>query len=275
MTAGFSPLYTARLRERLNGRVVLPGDQEYDAARQVWNAGHDHRPALIAQPLSAADVQAAVGFARDRGLPVCVRGGVLARSRSQGRARWRWPVRSAGRDRRRGGGNRRQRPRSRLRGARGPDRAPVVRPRAGPRWQPAWPARSRSSCLQLLATGACQRERGVQHVAGVEAGSSLDIHRGEGCRRGHGIRSFPLTVAAVIPAVGILRDGTTAVALPAAGPSRTQTVAGSLVERAGIGNGVLTAAGKRRRDIMRGGRAGRSGTGVAGTARRARQRGPS
>ena len=65
----------AELRRRLPGRVILPGDDGYDAARQVWNASHDHRPALIAQPASARDVQAAIGFARDQGLPVSVRGG--------------------------------------------------------------------------------------------------------------------------------------------------------------------------------------------------------
>src|SRR5215467_11598571 len=75
MTASFTTRDAAGLRERLAGRVVLPGQDEYDAARHVWNASHDHRPALIAQPLSVADAQAAVRFARDRGLPVCVRGG--------------------------------------------------------------------------------------------------------------------------------------------------------------------------------------------------------
>ena len=33
MTAGFSPPGAAGLRERLDGRVVLPGDEEYDAGR--------------------------------------------------------------------------------------------------------------------------------------------------------------------------------------------------------------------------------------------------
>ena len=75
MTARFTPRDAAGLRERLAGRLVLPGQEEYDAARQVWNASHDHRPALIAQPLSVADAQAAVRFAGDRGLPVSVRGG--------------------------------------------------------------------------------------------------------------------------------------------------------------------------------------------------------
>ena len=75
MTAGFTARDAAGLRERLAGRLVLPGDREYDIARRVWNARHDHRPALIVQPLSVADVQAAVRFARDRGLAVSIRGG--------------------------------------------------------------------------------------------------------------------------------------------------------------------------------------------------------
>src|SRR5215470_19158623 len=75
MKSSFTPRSVAGLRQRLAGRVVLPGQEEYDATRQVWNVSHDHRPALIAQPVSAADVQAALRFAGDRGLPVCVRGG--------------------------------------------------------------------------------------------------------------------------------------------------------------------------------------------------------
>ena len=75
MTAIFTSRDAAGLRERLAGRVILPGQEGYDAARHVWNASHDYRPALIAQPLSVAEVQAAVRFAADRGLPVSVRGG--------------------------------------------------------------------------------------------------------------------------------------------------------------------------------------------------------
>ena len=75
MTARFTPRDAAGLRERLAGRLVLPRQEEYGSARQVWNASHDHRPALIAQPLSVADAQAAVRFAGDRGLAVSVRGG--------------------------------------------------------------------------------------------------------------------------------------------------------------------------------------------------------
>ncbi len=75
MTVSISPREAAGLRERLAGRLVLPGEQEYEVARQVWNASHDCRPALVVQPLSVADARAAVRFAADHGLPVCVRGG--------------------------------------------------------------------------------------------------------------------------------------------------------------------------------------------------------
>jgi len=75
MTATLPPRTVAGLRGRLSGRLVLPGEEEYEAARQVWNASHDHRPALVVQPLSADDVRVAVRFAADHGLPVCVRGG--------------------------------------------------------------------------------------------------------------------------------------------------------------------------------------------------------
>jgi FAD/FMN-containing dehydrogenase len=65
----------AVLRSGLRGPVLRPGDADYDAARTVWNAMIDRRPALIARCLGVADVVAAVGFARDRDLPVAVRGG--------------------------------------------------------------------------------------------------------------------------------------------------------------------------------------------------------
>jgi hypothetical protein len=65
----------AKLGDRSRGRVMLPGDDGYDAARQVWNPSHEERPALIAQLTSARDVQAAAGFARQHQLPVSARGG--------------------------------------------------------------------------------------------------------------------------------------------------------------------------------------------------------
>ena len=58
-----------------SGAVICPAEDGYDAARAIWNAMHDRRPALIARPQSAQDVAAAIRYARAEGLLVAVRGG--------------------------------------------------------------------------------------------------------------------------------------------------------------------------------------------------------
>ncbi len=63
------------LRARLRGPLLRAGDAGYDAARTIWNALIDHRPALIARCVGAADVIAVVQFAREHDLLVSVRGG--------------------------------------------------------------------------------------------------------------------------------------------------------------------------------------------------------
>jgi FAD/FMN-containing dehydrogenase len=63
------------LAERFAGELIRPGDSAYDDARTVWNASIDRRPALIARPRGAADVVAAVDFAREIGFPIAVRCG--------------------------------------------------------------------------------------------------------------------------------------------------------------------------------------------------------
>src|SRR5690606_15547762 len=57
------------------GRLIGPGHADYDAARTVWNGAIDRRPRLIARCIGAADVVAAVRFARDHDLEMAVRGG--------------------------------------------------------------------------------------------------------------------------------------------------------------------------------------------------------
>jgi FAD/FMN-containing dehydrogenase len=57
------------------GRVIRPGDGEYDDARSVWNRMIDKRPAVIARCAGTADVIHCVRFAREHDLPVSVRGG--------------------------------------------------------------------------------------------------------------------------------------------------------------------------------------------------------
>lgn len=61
------------LRQRLHGAVVRPDDERYDEARQVWNAMFDKFPAAIAECTGAADVVAAVEFARENDLPLSIR----------------------------------------------------------------------------------------------------------------------------------------------------------------------------------------------------------
>ncbi|HEX6310841.1 MAG TPA: FAD-binding oxidoreductase [Acidimicrobiia bacterium] len=57
------------------GRLIHPGDTDYDEARRVFNGMIDRRPALIARCANAADVAAAIGLARDHDLPLSVYGG--------------------------------------------------------------------------------------------------------------------------------------------------------------------------------------------------------
>ena len=63
------------LAAQLRGRVLDESDPDYDDARTIWNAMVDRRPGLIVRCEEAADVAAAVRFARDNGLLVAVRGG--------------------------------------------------------------------------------------------------------------------------------------------------------------------------------------------------------
>src|SRR3954449_3996235 len=64
------------LAESLRGEVLRDGDAGYDEARTGWNAiFHDNRPDLVVRCAGAADVIAAVRFARSAGLDIAVKGG--------------------------------------------------------------------------------------------------------------------------------------------------------------------------------------------------------
>jgi FAD/FMN-containing dehydrogenase len=63
------------LQTSFRGQLLQPTDPGYDEARTVWNAMIDRRPALIARCTEAADVVAAINFARDNNLVVSIRGG--------------------------------------------------------------------------------------------------------------------------------------------------------------------------------------------------------
>jgi FAD/FMN-containing dehydrogenase len=57
------------------GELIGPDHPRYESARRVWNGMVDRRPAMIARCAGEDDVVAALGFARERGLAVAVRGG--------------------------------------------------------------------------------------------------------------------------------------------------------------------------------------------------------
>jgi FAD/FMN-containing dehydrogenase len=63
------------LRSSFRGEVLTGADAGYDEARRVYNAMIDRRPALVGRCRAVSDVIAAIGFARDLGLELAVRGG--------------------------------------------------------------------------------------------------------------------------------------------------------------------------------------------------------
>lgn len=62
-------------RASLRGTVLMPGDAGYEESRTVWNGMIDRRPAVVARCLGTADVIAAVRFARENDLLLCIKGG--------------------------------------------------------------------------------------------------------------------------------------------------------------------------------------------------------
>jgi FAD/FMN-containing dehydrogenase len=63
------------LTAAVRGRVVERGASDYDEARALYNGMIDKHPAAVAYCVDEGDVAAAIGFARDRGLRIAVRGG--------------------------------------------------------------------------------------------------------------------------------------------------------------------------------------------------------
>ncbi len=62
-------------RLRIKGQVVLPGDPDYEAAREAKNTIYNRKPAIIVRAEDAADVSRSITFARRFGLPLTVKGG--------------------------------------------------------------------------------------------------------------------------------------------------------------------------------------------------------
>ena len=66
---------TSELRSLFNGRVIAPGDPEYDKARTVFYGGIDRRPAAIVLAQDAGDVARLVSLVRETGVELAVRSG--------------------------------------------------------------------------------------------------------------------------------------------------------------------------------------------------------
>ena len=64
-----------KLSTLFHGKVITPGDADYDAMRQVFYGGIDKKPAIIVRPLNAEDIQRAIELARDQNLELAVRSG--------------------------------------------------------------------------------------------------------------------------------------------------------------------------------------------------------
>ena len=75
MTTSTTSLEPALRASGFVGRIVEPGDPDYDAARAGWNGAIDRRPCAIAHASDADDVSAAIRTARATATPFTVRGG--------------------------------------------------------------------------------------------------------------------------------------------------------------------------------------------------------
>ena len=76
--AGSGSLDDQRIRSlegAFSGELLLPDAPGYNEVRQVYNGLIDKHPALIARASTAADVSAAIRFAREHDLEISIRGG--------------------------------------------------------------------------------------------------------------------------------------------------------------------------------------------------------
>lgn len=65
----------AGLQAQLQGELIQPRDTRYEEARRVFNGMVDKRPALIVRCAAVTDVIASVRLAREKNMPLSVRGG--------------------------------------------------------------------------------------------------------------------------------------------------------------------------------------------------------
>jgi FAD/FMN-containing dehydrogenase len=68
----FSTAWEARLRSKIKGEIVNPGNPKYDEARNGFDLMVNQRPALIILPENTQDVMETVRLAREEGFDVAV-----------------------------------------------------------------------------------------------------------------------------------------------------------------------------------------------------------
>lgn len=70
-----SELELNELKSTIQGKILFPTEEGYDAARTIWNGMIDKRPSLICQCASQSDVINAVNFARKHDILISVKSG--------------------------------------------------------------------------------------------------------------------------------------------------------------------------------------------------------
>lgn len=81
----------ATLRRQVSGRVIAPGDPDYDTARAVMYGGIDRRPAAAIRVAGVEDIRALVAAARETGAELAIRSGGHS-AKSPRTARWSRPT---------------------------------------------------------------------------------------------------------------------------------------------------------------------------------------
>ena len=72
MTTQQSAAVLSGLSRHVRGRLLVPGDPDWDTARRPWNLRVDQQPAAIVEPEAAGDMAATAAFAARHGLRVSV-----------------------------------------------------------------------------------------------------------------------------------------------------------------------------------------------------------
>ena len=160
-----SPHGAPRSGCRIDGDVVLPGDETWDAARQAWNLAVDQRPVAVVYPESADDVAATVGLAAEHGLRIAFNAG----GHNAGPIDWTEPT-AAPQDRADDGDPDRRRGAPRA----GRGRRPVAAPRR--RGRGARPRVPRRDVTERRR--ARLRARGRPQLADPDARARVQQHRG-------------------------------------------------------------------------------------------------